>query len=71
MRALRKGALIAETRTEPRRGALEHFYRRTPLGDELAAIVSDLLGIPRRGPGRPASRNCCDTSAYLLSRCSD
>jgi hypothetical protein len=29
VRELRTVTLIAETRTEPRRGALEHFYRRT------------------------------------------
>jgi DNA-binding transcriptional ArsR family regulator len=43
VRELRKVELIEATRTEPRRGALEHFYRRTPLGDELAALVSGLL----------------------------
>jgi DNA-binding transcriptional ArsR family regulator len=53
VRELRKSALIEETRIEPRRGALEHFYRRTALGDELAATVSGLLGIPARGPRRP------------------
>jgi hypothetical protein len=54
MRMLRQYGLIVETRTETRRGALEHFYLRTELADKLIAALAPLIGIPKRDPGRPA-----------------
>jgi DNA-binding transcriptional ArsR family regulator len=52
VRMLRAYGLVAETRTEPRRGALAHFYKRTELADELLAKLNGTLDIPRRKPGR-------------------
>jgi DNA-binding transcriptional ArsR family regulator len=47
VRQLRDYGLITETRTEPRRGALQHFYRRTPLADELLDALAPIFGLPR------------------------
>jgi hypothetical protein len=54
MRMLRDYQLIEEVRTEPRRGAIEHFYKRTKLADEVLKVVGPLAGIPARGSGRPS-----------------
>lgn len=53
MRMLKQYGLIVETRTETRRGALEHYYVRTELADIVVAAIANLIGIPKRAPGRP------------------
>jgi hypothetical protein len=53
VRMLRTYGLVFEVRTEPRRGALEHYYVRTPLATEVMKVIAPMLGLPRRGPGRP------------------
>jgi hypothetical protein len=52
VRQLRDYGLITETRTEPRRGAVAHFYRRTELADHVLSVVGGLLNTParKRGP---------------------
>lgn len=53
VRMLKQYDLVYETRTLPRRGALEHFYRRTNTADELLKTLGPILGLPRRKAGRP------------------
>lgn len=53
VRMLKQYDLVYETHTAPRRGALEHFYRRTDTADALLKVLAPVLGLPRRGPGRP------------------
>jgi DNA-binding transcriptional ArsR family regulator len=57
VRMLRQYGLVEETRTAPRRGALEHFYRRTALAEILMDTLGELFGIPPRPKtkGRPPS----------------
>lgn len=52
MRMLRQYGLVTETRTETRRGALEHYYLRTETADRVIAALGPLMGIPKRPPGR-------------------
>jgi hypothetical protein len=57
VRMLRDYGLIYETRTEPRRGALQHYYQRTELAETLLTKLNGLLAIPAvgrsaGGPGR-------------------
>jgi len=52
VRMLRDYGLVELSRTEPKRGALEHFYHRTELADTLMSALAKTLGVPRRGPGR-------------------
>lgn len=52
VRMLRDYGLVREVRVQPRRGALEHFYRRTALADEILNAVAPLYGLPRRGATR-------------------
>lgn len=66
VRMLRQYDLVYETRTEPRRGALEHYYRRTDTADDLLKVIGPLLGLPKRGPGRPG-RNGKRVTALLVS----
>lgn len=47
VRMLRDYGLIEETRAEPRRGALQHFYRRTELADLLLSRVAAFLDLPK------------------------
>jgi DNA-binding transcriptional ArsR family regulator len=47
MRMLRDYGLVYETRVAPRRGALEHFYRRTELADDLLRALAPIYGLPR------------------------
>jgi hypothetical protein len=54
IRMLKQYGLVVETRTETRRGALEHYYLRTELADKLVVALAPLIGIPKREPGRPA-----------------
>lgn len=55
-RMLRDYGLIELTRTEPRRGALQHFYRRTELADLLLGRVAPLLDLPKWPTGRGQDR---------------
>jgi DNA-binding transcriptional ArsR family regulator len=48
VRMLRDYGLAELTRTEPQRGALQHFYRRTEFADVLFARVAPLLDLPKR-----------------------
>ena len=55
MRMLKQYDMIYETRTQPRRGALEHFYKRTENADVVLALIGKLMGetgLPKKGPGR-------------------
>lgn len=52
VRMLRDYGLATETRTEPKRGALAHFYRRTELADELLRHLNGMVGAPARTRGR-------------------
>jgi DNA-binding PadR family transcriptional regulator len=56
MRMLRDYQLIEEVRTEPRRGAIEHFYIRTPLAEELVRMLAPVLGLPRKTRRRGEAR---------------
>jgi DNA-binding transcriptional ArsR family regulator len=47
VRMLRDYGLVELTRTEPRRGALAHFYRRTELADLLLGRVGWFLDLPK------------------------
>jgi DNA-binding transcriptional ArsR family regulator len=47
MRMLRDYGLIREVRVQPRRGALEHFYVRTDLADEILAALAPVFELPR------------------------
>jgi DNA-binding transcriptional ArsR family regulator len=47
VRMLRDYGLAELTRTEPRRGALQHFYRRTELADLLLGQVAAFLDLPK------------------------
>jgi hypothetical protein len=55
VRMLRQYGLLTETKTRPRRGALEHFYARTPLADVLLDTLAPLLKLPPK-PKRRAGR---------------
>lgn len=48
VRDLAQAGTIRETRTEPRRGALEHFYRRSEEGEEAFKRIAKLLDVPPR-----------------------
>lgn len=52
VRMLRQYGLVELERTEPKRGALEHFYTRSELGDMLMGKVAPLVGIPPARPGQ-------------------
>lgn len=53
VRMLASYGMAVCVRTEPRRGAVAHFYRRTPLADELLGKLNGTLDIPVRKSGRP------------------
>jgi DNA-binding transcriptional ArsR family regulator len=55
VRMLRGYGLVEEVRTEPVRGAVEHFYHRTELADTLVAKLALPFGVPGRRPGRMGS----------------
>jgi DNA-binding transcriptional ArsR family regulator len=46
VRMLRGYGLVEEVRTEPVRGAVEHFYHRTELADTLVAKLAALFDVP-------------------------
>lgn len=54
VRMLRDYGLVRETRVQPRRGALEHFYVRTELAEEVFTALAPVLGLPK--PRRRAAR---------------
>ena len=56
VRMLAEYGLVTCVRTEPRRGALAHFYRRTPLADDLLARLNGSLRIPARERGRQGQK---------------
>jgi DNA-binding transcriptional ArsR family regulator len=56
VRMLRDYGLVELTRTEPRRGALQHFYRRTELADLLLGRVAIFLDLPKWPAGRGERR---------------
>lgn len=61
VRMLRGWGLVQETRTEQRRGAMEHYYQRTELADLLTTTLAPLLGLPpRRRNGKRAARELLD-----------
>lgn len=59
MRMLREYGMVEEIRVRPRRGALEHFYRRSELADLIFAAVAPVLGVsaprPRKRTKAPAA----------------
>jgi DNA-binding transcriptional ArsR family regulator len=52
VRMLREYGLVEQTRTEPRRGALAHYYQRTEFADTLIGHLNGLLKVPARKRGR-------------------
>lgn len=57
VRMLAGYGLVEETRTAPRRGALEHFYIRTDLAEVLVDTLSELIGLPPKPIRRPGRRS--------------
>src|ERR1044072_9636441 len=55
VRMLAQYELVERVRTEPRRGALSHFYQRTELATELLGKLNGMLDIPKRAKGRQGS----------------
>lgn len=55
VRMLRDYGLVEEVRVQPRRGALEHFYVRTELADEVLNALAPIFGLPRSRRRRPAA----------------
>jgi DNA-binding transcriptional ArsR family regulator len=47
VRMLRDYGLVEETRQAQRRGALEHFYVRTQLADDMLRALAPIFGLPR------------------------
>jgi hypothetical protein len=68
VRMLRDYGLIEETRTEPKRGAVEHFYTRTALAEILVSTLAELIGLPsrRRKPGRKSAVDMASRERSLL-----
>jgi DNA-binding transcriptional ArsR family regulator len=57
VRMLRQYGLVIESRTEPRRGAVAHYYVRTDLAVSLLRALGGLLDLPpMRGRGAFANR---------------
>jgi DNA-binding transcriptional ArsR family regulator len=48
VRDLRSHGAIRETRTEVRRGALEHFYSRSEEGEKAMRKIAQLIDVPAR-----------------------
>jgi DNA-binding transcriptional ArsR family regulator len=55
VRMLRDYGLIEETRQEQRRGALEHFYVRTPLAEDMLHALAPIFGLPRGRRRKPTA----------------
>jgi DNA-binding transcriptional ArsR family regulator len=63
VRMLRDWGLVRESRTESRRGAVEHYYRRTELADVLTTTLAPLLGLPpRRRNGKRAAAELLESA---------
>lgn len=62
VRILRDLGLVEETRTQPRRGALEHFYIRTALAEILLEPLAELIGVPSK-PRKPGRKSAADVEA--------
>jgi DNA-binding transcriptional ArsR family regulator len=58
VRMLKQYGLVTLSRTEPARGALAHYYVRTPLADHLLDTLNGTLDVPKRkrGPQGEARR---------------
>lgn len=74
MRELRKMGLVTETRTAPRRGALEHFYLRTEFASIVMDAVGPLIGIPpkpkpKRGPKSAAAADAREHALLVALGC--
>lgn len=67
VRMLRDYGLAEETRTEPRRGALQHFYRRTELAEALLGKLNGLLGAPARKRGAQGQGRRNALAAWALT----
>lgn len=52
VRMLRTYGLVEQTREQPRRGALQHFYRRTDLAEDLMAKLAAFFDVPTTRAGR-------------------
>jgi hypothetical protein len=63
VRMLRQYGLLTETKTRPRRGALEHFYARTPLADVLLDTLAPLLKLPAKPKRRAGRRSAAAVEA--------
>src|SRR4051794_10791258 len=59
VRMLREYGLVEETRTAPKRGALEHFYTRTALAEILIETLAALIGLPPK-PRKPGRKSAAD-----------
>lgn len=55
VRMLRDYGLIELTRTEPRRGALQHYYQRTEYAEVVLSRMAPLLDLPPRKAGEYGS----------------
>lgn len=51
VRMLKQYGLVTLSRTEPARGALAHYYVRTPLAEHLLDTLNGTLDVPRRQRG--------------------
>jgi hypothetical protein len=63
VRMLSQYGLVEMTHTEPRRGALEHFYQRTELANLLLSRIAILPDLPKRTRGS-ATKRWEDLSAW-------
>jgi DNA-binding transcriptional ArsR family regulator len=54
VRMLVQYELVTLVRTEPRRGALAHFYVRSKFATELLGKLNGSLNVPKRPKGRPS-----------------
>jgi DNA-binding transcriptional ArsR family regulator len=67
VRMLRDYVLVEITRQEPKRGALQHFYQRTELADQLLSRLNGLLDLPPRTAGRPGQKRRDALAAWALA----
>ena len=52
VRMLRDYGLVELARTAPARGALQHFYHRTDMGEDLLAKLAVFFDVPPTKPGQ-------------------
>jgi hypothetical protein len=67
VRMLKQYGLVRETRTQAKRGALEHFYLRTDLADVLLDTLGPLFGLPPRRRGKRGPKRAADLLAAVAS----